>query len=83
MVFVGSDRTTRKGDVANKIGTYLKALAASDNNIPFYSLFPSTSIDFGLNDGLKEIVIEERDPEEVTTCFRICRWGDKVGKDLS
>lgn len=67
LVFVGCDRATRKGDVANKIGTYLKAIAAFDNNIPFYSLMPSTSIDFGLNDGLKEIVIEERDQEEVTT----------------
>ena len=66
IVLIGSDRTTRGGDVANKIGTYLKALAASDNNVPFYSLFPSTSIDFGIVDGVKEITIEERDPEEVT-----------------
>jgi methylthioribose-1-phosphate isomerase len=66
VVFIGSDRTTRAGDVANKIGTYLKALAAFDNNVPFYSLFPSTSIDFGIVDGLKEITIEERDPDEVT-----------------
>jgi methylthioribose-1-phosphate isomerase len=66
IVFVGSDRTTRTGDVANKTGTYLKALAAHDNNIPFYVLLPSSSIDFGISDGLKEIVIEERDPEEVT-----------------
>ncbi len=66
IVFIGSDRTTRGGDVANKIGTYLKALAASDNNVPFYSLFPSTSIDFSIVDGVKEITIEERDPEEVT-----------------
>jgi methylthioribose-1-phosphate isomerase len=66
IVFMGSDRTTRTGDVANKIGTYLKALAASDNKVPFYSLFPSTSIDFTIGDGAKEIIIEERDPEEVT-----------------
>jgi methylthioribose-1-phosphate isomerase len=66
IVFTGSDRTTRTGDVANKIGTYLKALAAFDNNVPFYSLFPSTSIDFGINDSMKEITIEVRDPEEVT-----------------
>ena len=66
IVFIGSDRTTSTGDVANKIGTYLKALAASDNNVPFYSLFPSTSIDFGIRDGLREISIEQRDPEEVT-----------------
>jgi methylthioribose-1-phosphate isomerase len=66
IVIVGSDRTTRTGDVANKIGTYLKALAAFDNNIPFYSALPSSSIDFNISDGLKEIVVEERDPEEVT-----------------
>jgi len=66
IVIVGSDRTTRNGDVANKIGTYLKALAANDNNIPFYAALPSTSIDFGISDGLKEIEIEKRDPEEVT-----------------
>ena len=66
VVLMGSDRTTRSGDVANKIGTYLKALAAYDNKVPFYSLFPSTSFDFTIKDGVKEITIEERDPEEVT-----------------
>ncbi len=66
IVIVGSDRTTKTGDVANKTGTYLKALAAFDNNIPFYCALPSTSIDFSISDGLSEIVIEERDPEEVT-----------------
>jgi methylthioribose-1-phosphate isomerase len=66
IVIVGSDRTTRAGDVANKIGTYLKALAAYDNNIPFYAAFPSTTIDFSISNGLKEIIVEERDPEEVT-----------------
>lgn len=66
VVLIGSDRTTVTGDVANKIGTYLKALAANDNNIPFYSLFPSTTFDFNIRDGMKEIKIEERDPEEVT-----------------
>jgi methylthioribose-1-phosphate isomerase len=66
IVIVGSDRTTRTGDVANKIGTYLKALAAKDNNIPFYVALPSTSIDFNISSGLKEIEVEERDPEEVT-----------------
>ena len=65
LVLVGSDRTTCKGDVANKIGTYLKALAAFDNNIPFYSAMPSTSIDFSISDGLSEIIVEERDQEEV------------------
>ncbi|HNR42420.1 MAG TPA: S-methyl-5-thioribose-1-phosphate isomerase [Bacteroidales bacterium] len=67
VVMVGSDRTTSTGDVANKIGTYLKALAAHDNNIPFYVLFPSTTFDFSKRDGIGEIEIEERDPEEVTS----------------
>lgn len=65
MVIVGTDRTTRQGDVANKIGTYLKALAAKDNHIPFYVALPSTTIDWNINDGLKEIPIEERDQDEV------------------
>jgi methylthioribose-1-phosphate isomerase len=65
MVIVGTDRTTRKGDVANKIGTYLKALAANDNNIPFYVALPSTTLDWTINDGLKEIPIEERNQDEV------------------
>jgi methylthioribose-1-phosphate isomerase len=65
IVIVGSDRTTRTGDVANKIGTYLKALAAYDNKIPFYAALPSSSIDFGISNGMKEIEVEERDPEEV------------------
>jgi len=66
IVIVGSDRTTRSGDVANKIGTYLKALAAFDNNIPFYCALPSSTIDFRISNGVKEINIEERDQEEVT-----------------
>ena len=65
LVIVGSDRTTRRGDVANKIGTYLKALAAKDNGIPFYVALPSSSIDFNLADG-SQIKIENRDPKEVT-----------------
>jgi methylthioribose-1-phosphate isomerase len=65
MVIVGSDRTTRTGDVANKIGTYLKALAAKDNNIPFYVALPSSTIDWDLHDGLAEIPIEERTGDEV------------------
>ena len=67
IVMVGSDRTTARGDVANKTGTYLKALAAHDNHVPFYALMPSTSIDLSLRDGLKEITVEEREPGEVTT----------------
>lgn len=65
MVIVGTDRTTRDGDVANKIGTYLKALAAKDNNIPFYVALPSTTLDMTIRDGLKEIPIEERNQDEV------------------
>ncbi len=63
---VGTDRTTRNGDVANKIGTYLKALAAHDNQVPFYVALPSPTIDWNIKDGIKEIPIEERNPEEVT-----------------
>jgi methylthioribose-1-phosphate isomerase len=66
MVIVGTDRTTRAGDVANKIGTYLKALAAKDNGIPFYVALPSTTFDWHVTDGVREIPIEERDPAEVT-----------------
>jgi len=65
IVIVGTDRTTATGDVANKIGTYLKALAARDNNIPFYVALPSTTFDWNLKDGVKEIPIEERDPDEI------------------
>ncbi len=65
-VVVGSDRTTARGDVCNKIGTYLKALAARDCGVPFYVAVPSSSIDFTIHDGLTEIPIEERDAEEVT-----------------
>ncbi len=62
----GTDRTTRAGDVANKIGTYLKALAARDNGVPFYVALPSTTIDWDIADGLTDIPIEERSPGEVT-----------------
>lgn len=65
MVIVGTDRTTCTGDVANKIGTYLKALAAKDNDVPFYVALPSSTFDWHLRDGLREIPIEERDPDEV------------------
>ena len=66
MVLVGTDRTTGTGDVANKIGTYLKALAAKDNGVPFYVALPSSTFDFAIRDGLKEIPIEERSTDEVT-----------------
>ena len=66
MVITGSDRTTRTGDVANKTGTYLKALAARDNNIPFYVALPTSTIDPSISDGVKDIIVEERDHEEVS-----------------
>jgi methylthioribose-1-phosphate isomerase len=65
MVIVGADRVTRTGDVCNKIGTYLKALAAFDNQIPFYAAVPSPTIDWSINNGLTDIEIEMRDGDEV------------------
>jgi methylthioribose-1-phosphate isomerase len=65
LVLVGTDRTTYTGDVANKIGTYLKALAAKDNNIPFYVALPSSTFDWNLRNGLQDIPIEEREEDEV------------------
>jgi methylthioribose-1-phosphate isomerase len=65
LCLVGSDRTSRSGDVCNKIGTYLKALAAKDNNVPFYVCLPSTTIDWSITDGIGEIPIEQRDASEV------------------
>jgi methylthioribose-1-phosphate isomerase len=67
LVITGADRVTAQGDVCNKIGTYLKALAARDNGVPFYAAMPSSTIDFTLDDGIAEIPIEERGPEEVAT----------------
>jgi methylthioribose-1-phosphate isomerase len=66
LVITGTDRTTVTGDVANKIGTYLKALAARDNQIPFYVALPSSTFDWAIRDGVKLIPIEERDPTEIT-----------------
>jgi methylthioribose-1-phosphate isomerase len=74
LCFVGTDRTTRTGDVANKIGTYLKSLAAHDNGVPFYVCLPSTTIDWRLTDGVAEIPIETRSPEEVT---RLVGWNEQ------
>ncbi len=65
LVITGTDRTTYTGDVANKVGTYLKALAAYDNNVPFYVALPSSSFDWEMRDGIKEIPIEKRGGEEV------------------
>src|SRR6202795_3268946 len=65
LVITGADRVTAKGDVCNKIGTYLKALAAHDNGVPFYVALPSPTIDFSVHDGIREIPIEQRGAEEV------------------
>src|SRR5258707_3734425 len=67
LVIVGTDRVTANGDVCNKIGTYLKALAAHDNAVPFYVALPSPTIDFSINDGLRQIPIEQRAADEVAT----------------
>jgi methylthioribose-1-phosphate isomerase len=67
LCFVGTDRTTATGDVANKIGTYLKALAAHDNGVPFWVAVPSSTIDWNVADGVRDIPIEERAATEVTT----------------
>jgi len=66
LCIVGCDRVTARGDVCNKIGTYLKALAAHDNGVPFYVAMPTSTLDLGLSDGLAEIPIEERSAREVT-----------------
>jgi methylthioribose-1-phosphate isomerase len=67
LVITGADRVTAQGDVCNKIGTYLKALAARDNGVPFYVALPSSTIDFTLGDGVAEIPIEQRGADEVAT----------------
>ncbi|MDI1355063.1 MAG: S-methyl-5-thioribose-1-phosphate isomerase [bacterium] len=72
MVITGADRVTAAGDVANKIGTYLKALAAKDNNIPFYVALPSSTFDWNIYDGLTEIEIETRSADEVKYISGIC-----------
>ena len=79
-LFVGSDRTTASGDVANNIGTYLKALAARDNGIPFYAALPSSTIDWDIVDGVREIVIEERGQEEVR---HMTGWDTLSGKSAT
>jgi methylthioribose-1-phosphate isomerase len=79
MVIVGADRVTRQGDVCNKIGTYLKALAAHDNRVPFYAAVPSPTIDLSIGDALSEIEIEERSADEV----RHVRGLDAAGRPAS
>jgi methylthioribose-1-phosphate isomerase len=75
MVIVGTDRVTATGDVCNKIGTYLKALAAADNGVPFYVAMPTPTLDWSLQDGVREISIEERTPDEVTHISGLCDDG--------
>jgi len=75
MAIVGTDRVTSKGDVCNKIGTYLKALAAHDNGVPFYVALPTPTIDWTMQDGVKDIPIEERAQEEVTHIAGLCDDG--------
>lgn len=75
MVIVGCDRVTATGDVCNKIGTYLKALAAQDNGVPFYVAMPTSTLDWTLQDGVVEIPIEERGAEEVTHLSGLCDDG--------
>ena len=79
LVIVGADRVTRRGDVCNKIGTYLKALAARENRVPFYACVPTPTIDWQIADGVKEIPIEERSEDEV----RSVRGLDASGKFTS
>jgi methylthioribose-1-phosphate isomerase len=67
LCITGTDRTAKSGDVCNKIGTYLKALAANDNDVPFYVALPGPTIDWEMDDGVSGIPIEERDPAEVTS----------------
>jgi methylthioribose-1-phosphate isomerase len=79
LVIVGTDRVTAQGDVCNKIGTYLKALAARDNGVPFYVALPSPTIDFAVSDGLAEIPIEQRGAEEVVDVFGRTADGGTTG----
>lgn len=76
LCFVGTDRTAANGDVANKIGTYLKALAARDNNVPFYVTLPHSTIDWTVDDGIADIPIEERGGEEVTKLWGRTEQGE-------
>jgi methylthioribose-1-phosphate isomerase len=83
LVIVGTDRTTAAGDVCNKIGTYLKALAARDNDVPFYVAAPSPSIDFSILDGVREIPIEIRSAAEVTEISGLTRGGEVASVRLT
>jgi methylthioribose-1-phosphate isomerase len=81
-VIVGTDRTTRTGDVCNKIGTYLKALAAWDNQVPFYVAMPVSTFDGSLRDGLREIPIEHRSAREVTHLAGLSAQGELLEVQL-
>ena len=81
LCIVGSDRTTAHGDVANKIGTYLKALAAHDNGVPFYAALPTSTVDWTMGDGVAEIPIEERAPEEVRVVHGVDAGGARAALD--
>ncbi len=82
LVIVGTDRTARNGDVANKIGTYLKALAAHDNGVPFYVALPHTTIDWSIADGARDIPIEERSADEVTRVTGRLSSGEVASVDI-
>lgn len=83
LAIVGTDRTTASGDVCNKIGTYLKALAAKDNDVPFYVALPSPTIDWTLHDGVKDIPIEQRDGSELSHISGRLPDGKIVQVDIS
>ena len=83
LCITGTDRTTATGDVCNKIGTYLKALAAKDNGVPFYVALPSPTIDWTLRDGVREIPIEERQAAEVTRIAGRAEDGRILSVDLT
>ena len=83
LCLVGTDRTTAAGDVANKIGTYLKALAAEDNGVPFYVALPSTTIDWTVRDGIAEIPIEERSSDELTRVSGRSPGGDWTSVEIA
>ena len=83
LCLVGTDRTTASGDVANKIGTYLKALAAQDNDVPFFVCLPSTTVDWTVLDGVAEIPIEDRPSEELTRVSGLASDGEVLSVEIS
>ena len=83
IVIVGCDRVTARGDACNKIGTYLKALAARDNGVPFYVAMPTSTLDLALSDGLREVPIEERSAREVTHVTGRAASGELVEVQLT